>query len=275
MGTSQSFSGPGKSPLLPPWADDTAPPIPQDGGNPNGQPSTPTPAPPVPEINIRALSNARSNFGRYASGRGGSISQTYREYVRSHRGAQNAAHSTRAGRSSTTALGGFLSGVAQRGVEQTLRDFGLSHVVGHPPRDVVSAILNTISPLGNTTDEAIARQAELNTLRELYSKFELDGGIENLNRMTESDVKDILVLSVTNHIFQRFVHLVEKGLQDGNVSPEQAVKAESDARQYIREKVWVDFGDRDLLRMDWKSPEAANTIEQIFTQAHIILEEVQ
>lgn len=275
MGTSRSFSGPGKSPLLPPWADDTAPPVPQGGGDPDNQPRTPTPAPPVPKINTRALSNARSSFGGYASGSGGSLQQAYREYVRSYRGAQNATQSTRAGRRSTTALGGFLSGVAQRGIEQTLRDFGLSHVVGRSPGEVVSAILNLISPAGNTTDEAIARQAELDTMGDLYTRFELDGGIENLNRMTEADVKDTLVLSVTNHIFQRFVHLVERGLQDGNVSPEQAVRAESDARQYIREKVRVDFGDRDVLRMDWKSPEAMTMIEQIFTQAHIILEEAQ
>src|SRR5689334_1800638 len=124
MGTSSSFSGPGRSPLLPPWADDAAPLIPQGGDNVDDSPNTPVPTP-TPTINPRALGSARSNFGRHASGDGGSLPKSYGDYVRAHGGAQNATQATRGGRQSTTSLGGFLSGVVQRGVEQTLRDFGL------------------------------------------------------------------------------------------------------------------------------------------------------
>ncbi|MBZ0301228.1 MAG: hypothetical protein K8J31_15880 [Anaerolineae bacterium] len=228
---------------------------------------------PAPTINPIALGRARSSFGSYASGGGGSLGGSVRDYVHAHRGAQNATQATRAGRTSTKSLGGFLSGVAQRGVTQTLRDVGLSDVIGSSPITVVSAILNLITPPGDTLDDAIARRAESDTMGELYRRFDLEDGIENFDRMTEADVKDTLILSVSNHIFQRFVHTVEKGLQDGNVRPDQAEMAEHDAKEYIRGKVLVDFGDRDVIHMDWNGTEATGLIENIFTQAHIILEE--
>ncbi|GEM_PF-1969705 len=271
MGTSNSHTRPGGTPLLPPWADDAPPNTPPQDSNDNDSQVSPTP---VPTLNPRALSNARSDYSGYASGHGGSLSKAVREYVRANRGAQNATRASRASKSSTSSLGGFLAGVAQRGVDQALRDIGLSDAVGSSISNVMTAVLNAIAPDGNTLDQAVARQAETDTLKELYSKFDLNGGIDNLERMTEVDVQDALILSVSNHIFHRFVNLLEIGLQNGDVSPEQAVQAENDARYYIREKVRVDFGEIDVLNMNWKSDEATNLIENIFNQAHIILEEV-
>ena len=269
MGTSISHSGSGNAPSVPPEADEQ-PEASSDDHSEEANSSNVSET--IPNINNSALSNARSHYARYASGQGGSLQQAVSEYVRAHRGAGNAARASKLGRQSTTKLGGFLSSVARQGIYQTLRDFGLSHLVGQSVNEVVSEILNVIASDTDSREEVISSLAAAKTLGELYEKFALSEGIENLNRMTGADVQEAIRLSVANYIFQRFVKLVQVKLIEQIISSEQAVQAEMDVRNYIRAKVRAVFGDRDILRLDWNSAEASKLIEDIYIEAHSILE---
>lgn len=274
MGTSSSYTGPGRSPLLPPWLDEAPLIQPDDNIDHDERNNDTAQSEPTPTINTGALRSSRTNFRGNASGGDGSLQKAISEYVRAHRKPRYATRASSAGRHSTASLGGFLSNVVRHGISQTLHDLNLFHVIGKSVNEAVSAILNAIAPSGNTREDAIARRALATTLEELYNEFTLDGGIEKLDQMTEADVKGALRSSVANYIFQRFVHLAEVALQEDSVTPDHAVKAENDAREYIREAVRVDFGHNDILHMNWDSIEVSNMIEDIFTKTHIILETV-
>lgn len=272
MGTSSAYGGARRSsPLLPPWAED--PPDSPSEAHDTEETGDTNESERVPNINYNALRNSRIGFAGYASGQGGSLQKAVGEYVRAHRTSRYATRATSAGRRSTTSLGGFLSSVARQGIHQTLRDFDLSHFIGESVHSVVSAILDKIAPRGDLREEAIARRAATDTLAEIYDNFDLDNGIENLDRMTERDIGDAVRSSVANHIFRRIVHQDGADLEMGTATPEQAEKAEREARDYIYEAVRVDFGDNDILHMNWDGSEASDMIDRIIDDAHVILKE--
>lgn len=279
MGTSNPLPYPGRADLWPSWADEE-PPIQPDENIENDEENNEsddennetTLTELTPYINTGALSNSHTHFVSYASGGGGSLQKAIGEYVRAHRTPQNATRASRAGRRSAVSLGGFLSDVVRRGISEALNDLTSSQFVGKSVNEAMSAILNALAPSGNTTEDAIARRALATTLEELYNDFALDHGIEELDRMDEPGVKGALRSFVANYIFQRFVYSTEVALHDGAVTPDQAIRAESKARGYIREAVRVDFSDNDISHMNWGSVEVSNMIDDIFDQAHTILE---
>ena len=270
MGTSSAYDGPGRSPLLPPWADE--PPAASQETHDGAETDDSHQSEPVPNINSRALSRARASFAGHASGQGGSVRTSVREYVRANRGAQNATRASRAGVRATAALTGFLSSVARQGWNQTLNEFSLSHLVGQSVNSVVSAIIDRIAPRSNLREEVIPRQAVTETLRELYHDFDLMDGIENLARMNADHINDAVRSLITNCILERFVDWVSVKWDERKFTREQIDRAEKDAHEYIRGKVEVDFGDRDILEMDWNSPEVARLMDDIFTKSHMNLE---
>ena len=118
MGTSRSYTGPGKSPSVPPEVDEEPEASSDDHTEEVNNASV---AETIPNLNNSALSKARSHYAGYASGQGGSLQQAISEYVRAHRGARNAARASKLGRQSTKTLGRFLSSVARHGINQALR----------------------------------------------------------------------------------------------------------------------------------------------------------
>ena len=182
MGTSRDYDGrPSRSPLLPSWADE--PPASSLEAHDGAEVDDSHQSEPMPNANSRALSRARASFAGHASGQGGSIRTSVREYVHASRGAHNATRASRAGVRATAALTGFLSSVAGQGWNQTLDKFSLSHLVGQSVSSVISAIVDLIAPRSNLREEIIPRRAVTETLRELYHEFDLMDGIENLARM--------------------------------------------------------------------------------------------
>lgn len=276
MGTSGPYTGKGKRELLPPWADDVggngdrpSPGEPDSEGN-NGRPTKP------PQINSRALNQARNHISQYSTGATGhqSIGRSLNHYVRSRGGAAGATRASRVGRSTTARLGGFLSGVASQGVRTTLETWGLSNVVGRPIEEVLTTIVNAIAPSGATLEEAVARQAFNSTLAELYRRYDLaDGGIENLDAMDGDGVRETLLLSISDQIFQTFLLEVQYGIEQGTINEHEAVDLEWEAKSFIRETVKLEMAelDMDVLHINWSSDEGERIIEGLYEQAHSIL----
>ena len=129
-----------------------------------------------------------------------------RRYVAAKGGAKKAATSSGAGRATTAGLGGFLSNVATGGFAQAAQSLGLQTVVGQKAQTVLAAVLDAIAPAGTTNDEAIARRAASETLRELFEKYGVEqAGIEALNAMKAADVADTVELSVSAYVYQRWL----------------------------------------------------------------------
>jgi hypothetical protein len=304
MGTSGSYPGPGnRSPLLPPWADEGNPePFP----NPSPQPYPEIPSPPPdrnrnpdqgtqpppsdvpntipytyvlnqPNLGGNYWPNTSRQFTKYARGGGGiSLGKALKSYTRSKGGPQRAARVARAGRLSTTKLGGFLSTTATRGIIAASEDLGLSEtIIGMPVELALASILDAIVPEGATLDESAARQAINATLEEIYKRYQLDDGdISKLEAIDNKIAGELVVFSVVSYISERILQDLGTSFENGKISIDEVIKLEREVFPYIRETVKLEIylQNINVLAINWASSEGQQFSENIYTQAYALME---
>lgn len=296
MGTSASNSGPSdKTPLLPDWAqggvapNPDAPPsdMPSGGeapdqggtGSPGESPEAPAPLPGADNTSVHVAirgpwSLARRAMTSVASGGGGTrrLRIAGRRYVRAKGGAKSATASTAAGRATTAGLGGFLSGIATGGVVQAAQSLGLQSVVGERAELVLAAVIDAIAPAGTTNDEAIARRAATETLRELFEKFGVEqNGIEALNAMKAADVAEAVELSVSAYVYQRWLFDLSLKIEEYAVSEAEAVRLERDVKVFVKGLVKLKLNGGKAISLDWKGPQGKAFIQEIYETAYGLL----
>lgn len=284
MGTSGSYGGPGNSPLLPPWADEG---INWSGSSDNDQSNGDqdndtdieqagdAPVDPIiPLTNTHALGMARREISGVARGSGGSVGGALRQYVRARGGASNASKAAMTGKGTTKSLGGFLAGVARQGVRATFEAIGLGHLVGRPLVEVVVSVIDFIAPVGSTLDDAISRRAANATLKEIVAIYNLEDNFQNLDNITADGVREAIVISVGNHIYERFLLLVQKALEQAEINKKDVLRVERQTKTYIRRRLQIDLSEYDVLNLDWNSGQGKQVIDQVFLEAHEILEAV-
>ena len=217
MGTSDSSNGSGSdTPLVPTWLeepDSTPLPIGDDsthqdnGGDENSQDTQtdvedsdqkkPTVQPASQPERFRS---ARSNFSRFA-GSGGSnrraLRRAVRDYVRSGTGGrQNAVRRMGTSRGAArNALDVFRS-IQRDGVQETLRRLDLQNLSGRSVTDVFLGLTGVICRDGGSVDEAIGRDAWLETIAVLDQL-----GIDNLDALSPEQIKEVF-LSFIGHTIE-------------------------------------------------------------------------
>jgi len=295
MGTSGSNSGPSdKTPLLPDWAQGGSAPSPavppldappgggapdKDGASLRGQP--PEAAVPAEADNAPAYASSRGPWSlakramtSVASGGGGTrrLRVAGRRYVRAKGGAKSAAASSAAGRATTADLGGFLSGIATGGVAQAAQSFGLQAVVGQRAELVLAAVIDAVAPAGTSNDEAIARRAASETLRELFEKFAVEqNGIEALDAMKAADVADAVVLSVSAYVYQRWLFDLSLKIEEHAVSETEAVRLERDVKVFVKGLVKLKLNAGKAINLDWKGAQGKAFVQEVYEAAYGLL----
>src|SRR5579871_6380929 len=188
MGTSSSYNGPtGNPPLLPPWATDPLlpplllpedpPPVTPPLPLPPDQQTSPIPDSVSPQIITPGITPngtwraPKIAIGRFARGGGMSAAgSALRSYVRAHGGARQAAATAVAGRAATGRLGRFLADTAQRGIVQAANRLGLTNLVGRDAQLVLAAFIDLLLPPGALREQAVSRQAGIETLEALFER---------------------------------------------------------------------------------------------------------
>lgn len=221
MGTSSSSGGSRPTtPLVPTWLDDLAPePLPDqaaavDPNHVNDDPSgadvsgaeDAAPRPPVePPPEPDRFRRARADFSRFA-GSGGADSRALRravkDYVRSGAGGSRSAVK-RLGHSRTAAINtlGILRSIQRDGVQATLLYLNLGRLVGSSPADVFLGITEVVCRDGSSLDEAIARNAWLNTVSEIDQL-----GIIDLESLTVEQIHEIFLSFIAHAIEALLFH---------------------------------------------------------------------
>ena len=219
MGTSSSSSGSGSgTPLVPSWLDDPdSGPLPGGDGRPppvddgdagggqdeqqDGDEGGKEPPQPVPATKERFRS-ARNNFSRFA-GSGGSdgraLRRAVRDYVRT--GTGGTGNAVRRMAPSQAAAGralGVLRAVQRDGIRETLRRINLQNFSGRSVQEIFTGITEVVCHDGGSIDEAIARDAWLETIAEL-DQF----GIDNLDALTDEQVQELFLSFVAHSIGAR------------------------------------------------------------------------
>lgn len=215
MGTSGPSSGSGSgTPLVPSWLDGEdssalpggdAPSAPGDSDDDQGLSTSPesSPKPPIPPLGTpERFRSARTNFSRFA-GSGGSdgraLRRAVRDYVRSGTGGSaNAVRRMGPARSAASNALGVFRGIQRDGVQETLRRLNLESFVGKPIQDIFVGLTEVICQDGGTIDEAITRDAWLETIATL-DHFD----IENSDALSADQTQEVFLSFVAHTVEAR------------------------------------------------------------------------
>src|SRR3546814_18866971 len=112
------------------------------------------------------------------------------------------------------AVAGGVAGLARNFVNQgpaeALRRFNLEGMAGAPAEDVFVALTDMLCPAGGTIDEAIARDAMLETVADLAA-----AGVGNFDELSADDLREFFIGVVSRSI--------EGKLQIGRASCRESV----------------------------------------------------
>ncbi len=226
MGTSKGYGGPASG-LVPSWVDDPVPgvaprppaatpvvpvtpvtPVAPDVPGTQPQPAqVPIPAPlrmPAPADTSGAgeLGGARRSFSRFArTGSRSALGSALSNYVRNGiGGARRAARRMGSSRATARGLLGIVRDFQRLGPAETLRQINLTGLAGRPAADVFVAILEFVCPPGGAVDEAIARQAMLETIGDMA-----EAGVGNFETLTAAQMQEFFLDFVARSIEGRVI----------------------------------------------------------------------
>ncbi len=232
MGTSGTFGG-SKSGLVPSWVDDPpstpaagspgAPPPDGDGGSGDDEGAgddTQTPAAAYPPLRPppagSGLGAARGNLTRGArTSDGRAVRRGAGQYVSASGGGRGAARRMPSSRAVAGGIASLARNFATQGAAEALRPFNLEGLAGAPAVDVFVALTDALCPPGGTIDEAIARDAMLETIAALAAE-----GVGNFDEMTPTDLQEFFIGVVTRSIEGKILN--EVGTNSIRVSPDLA-----------------------------------------------------
>jgi len=212
MGTSGSSSGSGSdTPLVPSWLDGPntgplpggdGPDAPNDGAGDQGQPPSEKKPPIPPAAQPERFRGARTNFSRFA-GSGGSdlkaLRRAVRDYVRNGTGgSKNAVQRMGPSRAAASYALGVFRGIQRDGVQETLRRLNLENLSGRGVQEVFIGLTEVICRDGGSVDEAIARDAWLETIATL-DQF----GIDDLDTLSADQVKEVFLSFIAHTVEAR------------------------------------------------------------------------
>ena len=279
MGTSSSNPGPkGKRAPVPPWHEEELKPsfpkpVPtkdiQKPLNPAKLPQSPNPGPhpqkswssPKRKIADFMKNSTKDNYSKMGSG-----------YVKASGGSKSATSSARAGRRATAGIAGFFSAGVRDGFTKAAEEFGIGKLVGKDARTVAADIIERFSPSGGTLEEAAARNALIQTMKEFFKEIELEErGVEALDSLTPLDVQSLLELSIVNYLNERLQSELLNRVERKSISEKQANRTSKQIKKFIKGAVKLDLREVDVLKVDWKSPRGGEIISSLYRQAYEIL----
>jgi hypothetical protein len=172
-----------------------------DQGTPQETDAAPRPVvepPPEPE----RFRRARGNFSRFAASggnNGGALRRAVRDYVRSGTGGSaNAVRRMGASRAAGSNALGVFRGFQRDGVQETLLRLNLQNLAGGSPQDVFLGLTEVICRDGGPVDEAIGRDAWLETVAEI-DRF----GIDDLETLTGVQIREFFLSFIAHAVEAR------------------------------------------------------------------------
>jgi len=294
MGTSSSNGGPsGISGLLPTYynpgvlpnqgqrlAPDGAPADGVDGaGQPDGSQASPGQVLPEGPLLSGDWGGAKGAFTRFTNRTSGSsLRKAAKTYLRTLGGSRGATRSAGRGITVGKSLGRFLGSVSTSGggpgLNQTLVQFGLANFVGRSSEETLAKIADAIAPAGATNDEAIARDAVIATLDQLYTRIlESGGDIIQLEALTPEMIKETVIDYVGIYIFKKWVYELGIAVEKNAVTEKQAIAMEQEIRDFINAEVSRSLRDKDVRDFDFNNPANQQIIDTIFQTAYSTLEQ--
>jgi hypothetical protein len=164
-------------------------------------------------------------------------------------------------------LGGFLSSVADVGLERTLRDRGLESIVGKSASDVSDALLDEFAGPASTLDNALARESLAEIREEILSDAATFEDVEKeLNAaIDELGIFGILASFFGHYIFKMFCrNFYEEWVK--KVGEAKATTSLKEIEEYIRSSVRAKLTGQKVTTADWKKDEGKQITENVLKE---------
>ena len=170
-----------------------------DGGDPGR-----APYPNIPPATGSTLGGARGNLTRGTrTSDARAIMRGAGRYVGASGGGAAVARSMRSSRMAAGGLAAVAKAFAERGPEEALRRFDLEALAGAPAEDVFVALTDALCPPGSSIEEAIARDAMLDTIAALAAD-----GVGSFDGLTAEQLQEFFIGVVSRSIEGKFLNEV-------------------------------------------------------------------
>lgn len=180
-------------------------------------------------------------------------------------GASRAAAGSAGGVQTAGGFGEFLTDVSRDGLETTLEGYGLEDLVGGEPVEVINELAARISGAGGSPEEAVARDAVLEVLRELFEDADTFADMEAIVIDAET-LREFIARYLTEYIFLRVLHDLGDRITD-NAAPAEAERLERELADQLRALVDLDLSAIDPVDFDWRGPAGQARLQELLADA--------
>lgn len=197
-------------------------------------------------------------LGRYIEAFGGS------RKVSSGRGGGSGGHVGRAAGNVGGKLGGFLSSVSSQGLVATLREIGLSDLIGKPASDVASGLLDAFTDPANTLDDEAVRTALSELLSEMLESAKTPEEVETVfsEIITAQGVTKILADFFGRYVYRLFCRDFYEGWQK-KVGEAQANQKLHEVKDYIFSAIKSKFAGKESATKSWNGKDGLRLSQEI------------
>jgi len=291
MGTSNIYTGPSGSPLLPDDFEDTSSPDsnenPQEPNSDNNEDNeaqeTPNSDKQNDNENNLGLQNSDNNkknwrsaknfMSKYASGTSRNYKKAISSYVKAYGGSKNAAKSAKSGIRSTSGLGQFLSNSSSQGIRDTLSQYQIKYE-GRSAKDILSDVINYIAPVPVTKEDSVARKALIRTMEVLYEKIDDENNdISTLENIDKQILNEMIPIQVESYIYERIINDLGSRIELNSTSPNDAINKEKELKEYIISKVETRLNGIDFSILDFNHKTNIE-VEKLYKQCYKIMEDI-
>lgn len=279
MGTSNMYSGPSKSPLLPDDFEDSSPPDASGSDENQEEPNNDNQNDNNSEAEQQNLSqdkkwtNAKTFMSKFASGSSKNHRRAISSYVKAHGGAKNAARSASGGISSTAGFGRFLTNSSNQGIRETLSQYQIEYE-GRAAKDILSDLINHLAPVPVTKEDSVARKALIRTMETLYEKIEDENqDISTLDKIDRDLLNEMIPIQIESYIYERIINDLGSRIETNSSSPSDALSKENEIKEYINSKVETTLKDKDFSKINF-SGNMNKDVEDLYQQCYKVMEDM-
>lgn len=186
------------------------------------------------------------------------------DYVQAHGGYQRATQQMPAARLTGARLGGFLAGVRQSGLTQSLVEAGLDQLVGQSAPKVMLGLADYLVGQGSLLEEDIVRWAIFDYLDETFGNASYEELEIAFSRLLQRESIGAILRQVFGLcIYRRFrTHFFERLLK-ATANTRTARQVFRDIKGFILGKLGLRTFGRDLAQIDWRGPDGERLSNEI------------
>lgn len=167
-----------------------------------------------------------------------------------------------AGRAVAQRLGAFVTSVGEVGLDQALRQEGLSDFVGRPIHEILAALLDHIGGPSSTVDDVDARTALARLQENCLAEAKDADDVEHILHATVDDLDGFLARYFGFYLFEQFCRVFFERLVQ-RVGQTKALSFLKDIEQFIAASVTNRLRSRQAGAIDWAGAEGSRVCSEI------------